>query len=160
MLNFRKIAYWVLFILSLFLFCIEKKSFRRLEKPGKDKGIVYVIRQVQPTLAVWSYDFRLEKYKSHFKKKGETQLISRFDLSNGEYFTEELEEGFYLLSIPSKIGVEKIFRIEKGKRIFFRFVIFNEKEISIPDFFIKEITEVEALEDLLENEHLNESFRK
>nr|OCA00294.1 Uncharacterized protein A9P81_1711 [Leptospira interrogans serovar Copenhageni/Icterohaemorrhagiae] len=27
-------------------------------------------------------------------------------------------------------------------------------------FFIKEITEVEALEDLLENEHLNESFRK
>lgn len=139
MLNFRKIAYWVLFILSLFLFCIEKKSFRRLEKPGKDKGIVYVIRQVQPTLAVWSYDFRLEKYKSHFKKKGETQLISRFDLSNGEYFTEELEEGFYLLSIPSKIGVEKIFRIEKGKRIFLGLSFLMKKKYQFLIFLLKKL---------------------
>ncbi|EMG22427.1 hypothetical protein LEP1GSC150_2669 [Leptospira interrogans serovar Copenhageni str. LT2050] len=139
MLNFRKIAYWVLFILSLFLFCIEKKSFRRLEKPGKDKGIVYVIRQIQPTLAVWSYDFRLEKYKSHFKKKGETQLISRFDLSNGEYFTEELEEGFYLLSIPSKIGVEKIFRIEKGKRIFLGLSFLMKKKYQFLIFLLKKL---------------------
>lgn len=139
MLNFRKIAYWVLFILSLFLFCIEKKSFRRLEKPGKDKGIVYVIRQVQPTLAVWSYDFRLEKYKSHFKKKGETQLISRFDLSNGEYFTEELEEGFYLLSIPSKIGVEKIFRIEKGKESFLGLSFLMKKKYQFLIFLLKKL---------------------
>ncbi len=139
MLNFRKIAYWVLFILSLFLFCIEKKSFRRLEKPGKDKGIVYVIRQVQPTLAVWSYDFRLEKYKSHFKKKGETQLISRFDLSNGEYFTEELEEGFYLLSIPSKIGVEKIFRIEKEKESFLGLSFLMKKKYQFLIFLLKKL---------------------
>ncbi len=139
MLNFRKIAYWVLFILSLFLFCIEKKSFRRLEKPGKDKGIVYVIRQVQPTLAVWSYDFRLEKYKSHFKKKGETQLISRFDLSNGEYFTEELEEGFYLLSIPSKIGVEKILESKKEKESFLGLSFLMKKKYQFLIFLLKKL---------------------
>ncbi|EQA62392.1 hypothetical protein [Leptospira alexanderi] len=159
MWNFKKTALYV-FILLPFLSCAKKESFRKLERPGKDKGILYVIRPIQPTLAAWSYDFRLEKYKGHFKTKGENQFISRFRLSNGEYFTQELEEGFYLLSIPSKTGVEKILRIEKGKRIFFRFVIFNEKEISIPDFFIKDITETEALDDLLESEHLKKSFRE
>ncbi len=50
---------------------------------------------------------------------GESQLITRFDLSNGEYLTEQLEEGFYLLSIPSKLGVE-IKKIRKRKMNLFK----------------------------------------
>lgn len=162
MLNIQKSIGFIVSVLflSLIVFCSENRPFVKLENPKKDKGILYVIRPFHPSLAVWSYDFQLEKFKGHFKTKGETQPISKFNLSNGEYFNEELEEGFYLLKFSSQDGVEKIFKIENGKRSFLQFVIFNEKKISIPDFFIKEIQESDALGDLLEDEHMNETTIK
>ncbi|TGL78728.1 hypothetical protein [Leptospira yasudae] len=154
-----KLKNWILSvcILSLSAFCREKRPFLRLEPTVQDRGRIYVIRPIDPTLAAWTYEFYLEKYKGHFKK-GDLEPISKFDLRNGEYFTDELEDGFYRLRVPSKEGLEKILKIEKGKRSYFRFMIFNEKEISIPDFFIKEVSEMDALENLLEGQHLNEAF--
>ncbi|RHX84424.1 hypothetical protein [Leptospira stimsonii] len=161
MLYFSKVQmYLVTFILFFVFACTEKKPFIRLEKPDVAKGRLYVIRPIDSILAIWSYEFCLEKFKGHFKNNQERETIASFELENGHFFTEDLEEGFYRLSLSSKPNVEKIFRIEKGKSIFFRFMIFNEKEISIPDFFIREISESEALSDLLENEHLNETRKK
>lgn len=139
-----------------FVFCTQKKPFVRLEKAVGEKGRIYVIRPIEAALAMWSYDFILQKYKGHFKNSTELEKIASFELENGEFFTKELDEGFYKLSLPSKPGVEKIFKVDKERKNFFRFVIFNEKEISMADFFIKEISEAEALTDLLENDHLNE----
>ncbi|MBM9575979.1 hypothetical protein JWG45_02325 [Leptospira sp. 201903070] len=153
------------FLISFILFCglvscVEKKTFIRLERPSEEKGRLYVIRPMNTALAMWSYDFHLEKFKGHFKNNLERETITFFELENGHFFTDELEEGFYRLSLPSKPGVEKIFKMDPGKRNFFRFLIFNEKKISIPDFFIQEISEAEALSDLLENDHLYETNPK
>ncbi|PJZ54908.1 hypothetical protein CH380_02415 [Leptospira adleri] len=158
---FKKAPFFIPFLFSMcFVFCGPKKHFVRLEKAGKEKGRIYVIRPVETALAMWSYDFILQKYKGHFKNNPELETIASFELENGEFFTEELEEGFYKLSLSSKPGVEKIFKMDKERRNFFRFVIFNEKEISMADFFIKEISETDALGDLLENDHLNEVEKK
>lgn len=131
-----------------------------MEPPADSKGRLYVIRPIETALAAWTYEFELKKYKGHFKESSETVTVSVFRLANGGFYAEDLEEGFYRLTIASKPDVDKILRIEKRKTSFYRFIIFNEKEISLPDFFIKEITQEEALGDLLEGEHLNESLKR
>ncbi|MDV6236522.1 hypothetical protein CH379_012880 [Leptospira ellisii] len=161
-LNKRKLIL-ILLVVSSFTFgvrCSEKRPFVRLENPANAMGRLYVIRPIETALAAWTYEFELRKYKRHFKESSETVSVSVFRLSNGEFYTENLEEGFYRLTIPSKPDVDKILRIEKGKTSFYRFIIFNEKEISMPDFFIKEIIKEDALSDLLENEHLNEVSKR
>lgn len=134
--------------------CTRKDHFVMLQTPDKNSGTLYVIRPIVTQMAIWSYSFRLYKYRGNFKTDKNPQEIGTIRLSNGSFFLENLPEGFYKLTLNSDESVEKIFKLKNEEVCFLEFIIFSKSEFSGPEYFLKEIEKETALTYLLEDKKL------
>ncbi|TGK13125.1 hypothetical protein EHO60_02690 [Leptospira fletcheri] len=146
-------AFRLLFLFSV-LGCTARERFSSLEIPPPSSTILYLIRPVGTSMAIWDYDLDVYKYRRHFKEEKEPEKVASVSLSNGTFWAGNFPEGFYKISLRSDPSAEKILLLKKDRIVFLEFLIFNKNELSGPEYFLKEVDQATALEALLENEKL------
>ncbi|MCB1191639.1 MAG: hypothetical protein KDK90_14440 [Leptospiraceae bacterium] len=148
---------FILLIIAFLTNCTSSKVFKKLKKTDEHLANFYIIRPIETTLGIWSYTVEIYKYKSHFKHDKNPKLIKKIPLDNGEYAFLRLEEGYYKLFIKGKELTDKIVYLSKNSEQFIKLYIFSPSHISKAEFYLKEIEKKEAIELLIEGNHLNES---
>lgn len=141
----------------LLMSCAESKVFKKLSKVKPDLANFYLIRPIEPTLGIWTYEVEIYKYKKHFKNEKFPKKLLTIPLENGEYAFLRLEEGYYKLYIKGKELTDKIIHLKKNKEHFIKFYIFSKSAMSRAEFYFKEIEKKEAVLLLIEGEHLKKS---
>jgi hypothetical protein len=135
----------------LFLNCSNSQKFKKLEEVNISKVNLYILRESNPLMAIYSYEIEIYNLYRGIKYKDHRKLERKVKLKTGEYIFLNLEEGLYSFKIIDKENTEKIIYLNKNKEYFLQLYIFSKDSgFTLPEFMIKEITKEESLEMLLD----------
>ncbi|PJZ75537.1 hypothetical protein [Leptospira neocaledonica] len=137
-------------LVSGFGFCTSPQRFDQLKKVKEDKALVYVLRPQREAQSLFAFGIELYKYPGSFKE-GNRSLFQNFKLDSGEYRILELSPGFYALKCRD---FEKVFFAKEGKISFLSVELYNTGNFSLPDLFIQESKQEDALRSLLEEKRM------
>ncbi|TGK00400.1 hypothetical protein EHO58_18220 [Leptospira selangorensis] len=152
---FQGIIHFRTFLLSICLvsgltFCASTQRFDQLKKVQEDKALLYVLRPQRQAQSFFSFSIELYKYPGAFKEGGRS-LFRNFGLDSGEYKTLELSPGVYSLKCRD---FEKVFFAKEGKITFLSIDLYNTGNFSLPELFIQESNQEDALRSLLEGKRM------
>lgn len=109
-----------------------------------------MLRPQREAQSLFSFRIELYKYPGSFKD-GNRTLFQNFGLESGEYKILELSPGFYALKCRD---FEKVIFASEGKIQFLSIELFNTGNFSLPELFIQESKQEDALRSLLEGKRM------
>ncbi|PKA15476.1 hypothetical protein [Leptospira haakeii] len=152
---FQSTVYFRIFLLFICLvsgltFCTNTQRFDQLKKVKEDKALLYVLRPQRQAQSLFSFSVELYKYPGTFKG-GNRVSFQNFGLDSGEYKILELAPGVYALKCRD---FEKVFFAKEGKITFLSIDLYNTGNFSLPEIFIQESKQEDALRFLLEGKRM------
>ncbi|RHX93711.1 hypothetical protein DLM76_11905 [Leptospira yasudae] len=129
----------------------QKSKFIRLKKESPTAAVLYLLRPSRVPLAFWKQKILISKYEGSFQNSVPSPY-REIALDEGEYIRLDMEEGYYRLESR---GEEKILFLEKNKICFVDYYLFNESFFSFPELYFKELSAKQALEFLIEADHMD-----
>lgn len=152
----NQVFFYFFFLIIIFWnlsFCTETKTFRKIQNKNENIVNFYLIRAADPIMSLYKYKVLLSKFKGSFKTDKSPVLIKKINIGVGEYSFWKLEEGYYKIELEDDSYTQKIFYLEKGKEYFYEFYIFSSSDISLPEYYFRQIEKQNALEILLEGKN-------